>query len=157
MAAGNFILTRVKCGLIFTSGEKIMTAEFNYVVFAGTAAWPELLRDILPVLKRRFGRNRSDVGLYSKSKRAGGWNSICQRACRPRARLPAPQRGRGRWLGVVAGDLPRHWGWLEGRAQESRARFAGRRQAMRSSQAGKQRARRARRRNPLSLQHGRRS
>jgi len=128
-----------------------MTADSSYVVFAGTrrvAAGP--LRDVLPVLKRRFDRNRSDVGLVFEVETGrqvefdlrGTPAEILGRA------LPAPQRGRGRpKLGVVSREvslLPRHWDWLE----EQSAGISGalRRlveQAMKA-QPDKQRARRAR-------------
>ena len=96
-----------------------MTAEFNYVVFAGTRRVAAgQLRDVLPVLKRRFDRNRSDVGLVFEVETGrqvefdlrGTPAEILERE------LPPPQRGRGRpKLGVVAREvtlLPRHWEWL---------------------------------------------
>ena len=128
-----------------------MTAESNYVVFAGTRRVAAgQLRDVLPVLKRRFDHNRSDVGLVFEVETGrqvdfdlrGTPAEILDRA------LPSPQRGRGRpTLGVVSREvslLPRHWAWLE----EQSAGISGalRRlveQAMRS-EPGKQRARRAR-------------
>jgi hypothetical protein len=128
-----------------------MTAECNYIVFAGArrvAAGP--LREVLPVLKRRFDRNRSDVGLVFEVETGrqvefdlrGTPAEILDRA------LPAPQRARGRpKLGVVSREvslLPRHWDWLE----EQTAGISGalRRlveQAMKT-QPDKQRARRTR-------------
>jgi steroid delta-isomerase-like uncharacterized protein len=128
-----------------------MTAELNYVVFAGTRRVAAgQLRDVLPVLKRRFDRNRSDVGLVFEVETGrqvefdlrGTPAEILERE------VPAPQRGRGRpKLGVVSREislLPRHWGWLE----EQSAGISGalRRlveQAMKA-QPGKQRVRRAR-------------
>lgn len=128
-----------------------MSAELNYVVFAGTRRVAAgQLRDVLPVLKRRFDRNPSDLGLVFEVETGrqvefdlrGTPAQIFDRA------LPAPQRGRGRpKLGVVSREvslLPRHWDWLE----EQSAGFSGalRRlveQAMKA-QPGKQRARRAR-------------
>src|SRR5262245_40398730 len=128
-----------------------MTAELNYVAFSGTRRVAAgQLRDVLPVLKRRFDRNRSDVGLVFEVETGrqvefdlrGPPAQLLERA------LPAPQRGRGRpKLGVVSREvslLPRHWGWLE----EQSAGISGalRRlveQAMKA-QPGKQRARRAR-------------
>jgi len=128
-----------------------MTAELNYVVFAATRRVAAgQLRDVLPVLKRRFDRDPSDVGLVFEVETGrqvefdlrGTAAEILDRA------LPAPQRGRGRpKLGVVSREvslLPRHWDWLE----EQSAGISGalRRlveQAMKA-QPGKQRAQRAR-------------
>jgi hypothetical protein len=128
-----------------------MTAESNYVVFAGTRRVAAgQLRDVLPVLKRRFDRNRSDVGLVFEVETGrqvdfdlrGTPAQILDRT------LPSPQRGRGRpKLGVVSREvslLPRHWAWLE----EQSAGISGalRRlveQAMKA-EPDKQRARRAR-------------
>jgi hypothetical protein len=97
-----------------------MTTETTYLAFAGPrrlAAGP--LRDVLPVLKRRFDEDRGDLVLVFEAETGrqvdfdlrGSLDEVIARAGQ------ADRRGPGRpKLGVTSREvtlLPRHWEWLE--------------------------------------------
>jgi uncharacterized protein len=122
-----------------------------YTAFSGTHQLATgSIRDVLPVLKERFDRNRSDLLLVFDVETGrqvdfdlrGSLDEVLERAA------PAPARGPGRpKLGVTSREvslLPRHWEWLE---QESNGISGALRriveQAMKS-QSGLERARRIR-------------
>jgi hypothetical protein len=96
------------------------TQETRYVAFAGTRKVADgALSDVLPVLKKRFDRNRSELlltfdqetGRQVDFNLTGTLEQVLERA------LQVPQRGPGRpKLGVTSREislLPRHWEWLE--------------------------------------------
>lgn len=122
-----------------------------YVAFAGprqVAAGD--LREVLPILKQRFDRNRSDMVLVFQMDTGrqvdfdlrGTLDDVLARA------LPEPSKGPGRpRLGVISREvslLPQHWDWLE--AQPAGASAALRRlvDGAIKHQPGKERARRMR-------------
>src|SRR6478752_869499 len=97
-----------------------METEALFVAFAGPrqiAAGP--LRDVLPVLKRRFDKDSSDMVLVFDVETGrqvdfdlrGSLEEALERAA------PTQPRGPGRpKLGVTGREvslLPRHWEWLE--------------------------------------------
>jgi uncharacterized protein len=122
-----------------------------YVAFAGSrqvAAGP--LHEVLPVLKQRFDRDRSDMVLVFQTDSGrqvdfdlrGSLDDVLARA------IPEASKGPGRpRLGVLSREvslLPQHWDWLE--AQPAGASAALRRlvEAAIKQQPGKERARRMR-------------
>ncbi len=100
-----------------------MPNESTYIAFAGArqvAAGP--LHSVLPVLKERFERDRSELVLVFEVETGrqvdfdlrGSLGDVVERAS-PTA-LPGPGRPR---LGVTSREvslLPRHWDWLEQQA-----------------------------------------
>jgi hypothetical protein len=92
----------------------------SYVAFAGTrrvAAGG--LREVLPVLRQRFQRDRSDLvlvfdvdtGRQVDFDLRGSLDEVLERAAPVRARGPGRPK-----LGVTSREvslLPRHWEWLE--------------------------------------------
>lgn len=122
-----------------------------YVVFSGARQVASgTLREVLPVLKQRFDRDRSDMVLVFQVDTGrqldfdlrGTLDEVLARA------IPETSKGPGRpRLGVVSREvslLPQHWDWLE--AQPAGASAALRRlveQAIKQ-QPGKERARRIR-------------
>ncbi len=122
-----------------------------YVAFAGPRQVASGdLREVLPILKQRFDRNRSDMVLVFQMDTGrqvdfdlrGTLDDVLARA------LPEPSKGPGRpRLGVISREvslLPQHWDWLE--AQPAGASAALRRlvDAAIKHQPGKERARRIR-------------
>jgi hypothetical protein len=123
----------------------------THAAFAGTRLVASgALRDVLPVLKRRFDQDRSDLVLVFEVETGrqvdfdlrGSLEEVLEREAR------APSRSPGRpKLGVTSREvtlLPRHWDWLE--EQPSGASGALRRlveQAMKLD-PGKEQARRTR-------------
>ncbi len=125
--------------------------ENAYVVFAGSRQVASgTLREVLPVLKQRFDRDRSDMALVFQVDSGrqvdfdlrGTLDEVLARA------IPEISKGPGRpRLGVVSREvslLPQHWDWLE--AQPSGASAALRRLVDHAvkNQPGKERARRIR-------------
>jgi len=122
-----------------------------YVAFAGSRQVAAgSLPEVLPILKQRFDRDRSDMVLVFQMDTGrqlefdlrGTLDEVLARV------VPEASKGPGRpRLGVVSREvslLPRHWDWLE--AQPAGASAALRRlveQAIRQ-QPGKERARRIR-------------
>jgi uncharacterized protein len=97
-----------------------MQTEPMYTAFAGARCVAAgRLQDVLPVLKRRFDRDRSDMVLVFEVDTGrqvdfdlrGSLEEVLARA------IPAEPRGRGRpRLGVISREvslLPCHWEWLE--------------------------------------------
>lgn len=97
-----------------------MESASNYIAFAGArrvAAGP--LREVLPVLKQRFDRDRSELVLVFEIETGrqvdfdlrGTLDEVLAREA------PTPRRGPGRpRLGVTSREvtlLPRHWEWLD--------------------------------------------
>lgn len=125
-----------------------MTATTTYTAFAGTrrvAAGP--LREVLPVLKERFDRDRSDLvlvfdvdtGRQVDFDLRGSLDDVLERVAPPTPRGPGRPR-----LGVKSREvslLPRHWEWLE--RQQSGISAAIRRLVERATgnQRGAERAR----------------
>lgn len=122
-----------------------------YVVFSGPRQVAAgTLQEILPVLKQRFDRDRSDMVLVFQTDTGrqldfdlrGSLEEVLARV------IPEPSKGPGRpRLGVVSREvslLPQHWDWLE--AQPAGASAALRRlvDAAIKQQPGKERARRMR-------------
>jgi hypothetical protein len=122
-----------------------------YVAFANGRQIAEgTLREVLPVLKQRFDRDRSDMVLVFQTDTGrqmdfdlrGTLDEVLERAA------PEPSKGPGRpRLGVVSREvslLPQHWDWLE--AQPAGASAALRRlvDTAIKNQPGKERARRIR-------------
>lgn len=121
------------------------------VAFAGTRHLATgALRDLLPVLKERFDRNRSDLvfvfevetGRQVDFDLRGSLDEVLEREA------PTPSRGPGRpKLGVTSREvslLPRHWDWLE---QQSNGISGALRRLVEQaikSQPGRERARRIR-------------
>ena len=110
------ILTRNCYRVIFS----LMEAAVTYAAFAGTRQLATgALRDLLPVLKERFDRNRSDLVLVFEVETGrqvdfdlrGSLDEVLEREA------PTPSRGPGRpRLGVTSREVslfPRHWDWLE--------------------------------------------
>src|SRR5919204_5227356 len=97
-----------------------MENEATYMAFAGTrriAAGP--LRDVLPVLKRRFDEDRSELVLVFEVETGrqvdfdlrGSLDEVLEREAQKYRRGPGRPR-----LGVTSREvslLPRHWEWLE--------------------------------------------
>jgi uncharacterized protein len=122
-----------------------------YVAFAGSRQVAAgTLPDVLPVLKQRFDRDRSDMVLVFQVDTGrqvdfdlrGALDEVLARA------IPEASKGPGRpRLGVVSREvslLPQHWEWLE--AQPTGASAALRRlvEMAIKQQPGKERARRLR-------------
>jgi steroid delta-isomerase-like uncharacterized protein len=97
-----------------------MEPAASYTAFSGTHQLARgSLRDVLPVIKDRFDRNRSDLVLVFEVESGrqvdfdlrGSLDEVLERAA------PAPSRGPGRpKLGVTSREvslLPRQWEWLE--------------------------------------------
>jgi len=125
--------------------------DATYTAFAGVRRVAAgTLADVLPVLKRRFDRNRSEIVLVYDDATGrqvdfdltGPLDEVLERA------LPTASRGPGRpRLGVTSREvslLPRHWEWLE--HQSSGTSGALRRLVERgiAHQPGRERARRIR-------------
>lgn len=97
-----------------------MTSEKTYTAFAGPrrlAAGP--LRDLLPVLKKRFDRDGADIVLVFEDETGsqvdfnlrGSLDDVLDRHAPTTRRAPGRPR-----LGVKSREvtlLPRHWDWLE--------------------------------------------
>jgi hypothetical protein len=97
-----------------------MESEPTYVAFAGprrVAAGP--LRDVLPVLKQRFDRDRAELVLAFEVETGrqvdfdlrGSLDEVLEREVQRSRRGPGRPR-----LGVTSREvslLPRHWEWLE--------------------------------------------
>lgn len=97
-----------------------MDTEPTYLAFAGprrVAAGP--LREVLPVLKRRFDEDRGDLVLVFDAETGrqvdfdlrGSLDEVLERAAQAQRRGPGRPR-----LGVTSREvtlLPRHWEWLE--------------------------------------------
>ena len=128
-----------------------MESRPAYVAFAGPRQVAAgTLREVLPILKQRFDRDRSDMVLVFQMDTGrqvefdlrGTLDDVLARAA------PEPSKGPGRpRLGVVSREvslLPQHWDWLE--AQPAGASAALRRlvEAAIKHQPGKERARRMR-------------
>lgn len=122
-----------------------------YVAFLGSRQVAAgTLREVLPILKQRFDRDRSDMVLVFQVDTGrqldfdlrGTLDDVLARA------IPEPSKGPGRpRLGVVSREvslLPQHWEWLE--AQPAGASAALRRlvEGAIKQQPGKERARRLR-------------
>src|SRR5689334_17597589 len=97
-----------------------MEQELSYTAFAGTRRVASgSLSDVLPVLKDRFDRDRSDMVLVFEVETGravdfdlrGTLSDVLERAA------PKASRGPGRpKLGVTSREVtlfPRHWDWLE--------------------------------------------
>jgi hypothetical protein len=97
-----------------------MEQELSYTAFAGTRCVASgSLSDVLPVLKDRFDRDRSDMVLIFEVETGrpvdldlrGTLSDVLDRA------VPQTPRGPGRpKLGVTSREVtlfPRHWDWLE--------------------------------------------
>jgi hypothetical protein len=125
--------------------------ETTYVAFAAARkVTAGSLRDVLPVLKRRFDEDRSDLVLVFEVETGrqvdfdlrGSLEEVLQREAASDRRRPGRPK-----LGVTSREvslLPRHWEWLE--EQPSGASAALRKlveQAMKA-QPGRERARRIR-------------
>ncbi len=97
-----------------------MEAELTYVAFSGPRCVAEgALRDVLPLLKRRFDADRGELVLVFEVETGkqvdfaleGTLEAILERE------VPSAPRGPGRpKLGVISREvslLPKHWDWLE--------------------------------------------
>ncbi len=128
-----------------------MENQPTYVVFASTRQIATGgLTDVVPVLKKRFDQDKSDMVLVFEIETGrqveldlrGSLDEVLERAAPPAAKGPGRPR-----LGVISREvslLPRHWDWLE--EQPSGASAALRRlveQAIKH-EPGKERARRVR-------------
>jgi predicted ester cyclase len=125
-----------------------MNTAATYTAFAGTRQLAMgSLRDVLPVLKQRFDRDRSELVLVFEVETGrqvdfnlrGSLDEVLEREA------PLPSRGPGRpKLGVTSREvslLPRHWEWLE---QQSNGISGALRRLVEhamKSQPGKERAR----------------
>ncbi|MBN2573170.1 MAG: DUF2239 family protein [Deltaproteobacteria bacterium] len=128
-----------------------MEPSTAYVAFAGARRVAAgALDDILPVLKRRFDADSSelvlvfdvDTGQQVDFDLRGSPAEVLARA------LPAPQKGPGRpRLGVTSREvslLPRHWEWLERQPSGISAALRRLVDQAAKSHPGKERARRIR-------------
>ena len=128
-----------------------MQSDSTFTAFSGVRRVAEgTLRDVLPILKRRFDKDSSESLLVFDTETGrqvdfdlrGSLEQVLEREA------SAPQRGPGRpRLGVTSREvslLPRHWDWLE--EQPSGASPALRRLVEHASKTrpGKERARRIR-------------
>lgn len=128
-----------------------MNPDKTYAAFAGTRQVAAgSLRDVLPVLKQRFDRDRADMVLIFDIETGrqvdfdlrGGIDEVLARAAPTRPRGPGRPK-----LGVTSREvslLPRHWEWLE--QQPSGISAALRRLVEQASrvQPGREQARRTR-------------
>jgi hypothetical protein len=128
-----------------------MDAAATYTAFTGTRQVAiGSLRDVLPVLKQRFDKDRSELVLVFDVETGrqvdfdlrGSLEEVLEREA------PTPSRGPGRpKLGVTSREVtlfPRHWEWLE---QQSNGISGALRRLVEqaiTSQPGKERARRTR-------------
>lgn len=127
-----------------------MENELTYTAFAGprrVAAGG--LRDVLPVLKQRFDRDRTEMILVFEVETGrqvdfdlrGSLDEVLERAAPPPR---APGRPR---LGVTSREvslIPRHWDWLEQQPSGASAALRQLVELAAKGQSGKERARRTR-------------
>lgn len=128
-----------------------MNGDTTYVAFAGPrriAAGPA--REVLPVLKRRFDEDRTDLVLVFEVESGrqvdfdlrGSLEDVLQREDATGRRGPGRPR-----LGVTSREvslLPRHWEWLEQQPSGSSAALRRLVEQALKAQPGKERARRIR-------------
>jgi hypothetical protein len=128
-----------------------MENEARYTAFAGArrvAAGP--LREVLPILKQRFDRDRSELVLVFEVETGrqvdfdlrGSLDEVLEREAETRRRGPGRPK-----LGVTSREvslLPRHWEWLEQQPNGTSAALRRLVEAAMRTGPGKERARRIR-------------
>ena len=150
-ASGNF--TRMILTKRFYPGKITLMEEAatTLTAFAGTRQLTMgTLRDVLPVIKERFDRNRSELVLVFDVETGrqvdfdlrGSLEEVLERE------VPTPSRGPGRpKLGVTSREVslfPRHWEWLEQQSNGISGVLRRLVEQARKTQPGKERARRIR-------------